>query len=163
VVEHALSQFTFCTSEVEQTDFEGLSLSLSSGGEGCYGGNNDKGKDVLDAFFLRKAFSEELTERVEFVVDEVFSVVGQWAVAGRAAEAGPGVPGTARIHSYRAFVAFCFWSLIPNPYDQYMWLTHWFRFCLNEIHCFILPGAAKMETLNPFDILDANDNDDPRS
>ncbi|XP_039827024.1 uncharacterized protein LOC120688703 [Panicum virgatum] len=35
-------------------------------------------KAVLDAFFLGKAFAEALTERVESVVGEVFSVVGQW-------------------------------------------------------------------------------------
>ncbi|RCV34497.1 hypothetical protein SETIT_7G163900v2 [Setaria italica] len=40
-------------------------------------GDNES-KAVLDAFFLGKAFAEALTERVESVVGEVFSVVGQW-------------------------------------------------------------------------------------
>ncbi|KAG2564038.1 hypothetical protein PVAP13_8KG337604, partial [Panicum virgatum] len=35
-------------------------------------------KAILDAFFLGKAFTEALTERVESVVGEVFSIVGQW-------------------------------------------------------------------------------------
>ncbi|KAL5215189.1 hypothetical protein ABZP36_004341 [Zizania latifolia] len=39
---------------------------------------DDESKAVLDAFFLGKAFAEALTERVESVVGEVFSVVGQW-------------------------------------------------------------------------------------
>ncbi|PUZ47983.1 hypothetical protein GQ55_7G209400 [Panicum hallii var. hallii] len=55
----------------------------SSGGGG--GGSrpepkpgDNESKAVLDAFFLGKAFAEALTERVESVVGEVFSVVGQW-------------------------------------------------------------------------------------
>jgi hypothetical protein len=40
--EHALSQVTFYTSKMEQTDFEGMSLSLSSGG-GCYVGRGESG------------------------------------------------------------------------------------------------------------------------
>ncbi|CAN6235607.1 unnamed protein product [Urochloa humidicola] len=40
-------------------------------------GDNES-KAVLDAFFLGKAFAEALTERLESVVGEVFSVVGQW-------------------------------------------------------------------------------------
>ncbi|CAL5026476.1 unnamed protein product [Urochloa decumbens] len=43
----------------------------------CRAGDNES-KAVLDAFFLGKAFAEALTERVESVVGEVFSVVGQW-------------------------------------------------------------------------------------
>ena len=43
----------------------------------CRAGDNGS-KAVLDAFFLGKAFAEALTERVESVVGEVFSVVGQW-------------------------------------------------------------------------------------
>jgi len=39
---------------------------------------DSESKAVLDAFFLGKAFAEALTERVESVVGEVFSVVGQW-------------------------------------------------------------------------------------
>ncbi|KAL6903686.1 hypothetical protein ACP4OV_004499 [Aristida adscensionis] len=39
---------------------------------------DDESKAVLDAFFLGKAFAEALTERVESVVGELFSVVGQW-------------------------------------------------------------------------------------
>uniref|UniRef100_A0A0E0KSS9 Uncharacterized protein n=1 Tax=Oryza punctata TaxID=4537 RepID=A0A0E0KSS9_ORYPU len=39
---------------------------------------DDESKAVLDAFFLGKAFAEALTEKVESVVGEVFSVVGQW-------------------------------------------------------------------------------------
>lgn len=44
----------------------------------CYYLGNNESKAVLDAFFLGKAFAEALTERVESVVGEVFSVVGQW-------------------------------------------------------------------------------------
>uniref|UniRef100_A0A0E0PBI6 Uncharacterized protein n=1 Tax=Oryza rufipogon TaxID=4529 RepID=A0A0E0PBI6_ORYRU len=58
-------------------------VARSSGGGG--GGTNpgpkpgdDESKAVLDAFFLGKAFAEALTEKVESVVGEVFSVVGQW-------------------------------------------------------------------------------------
>ncbi|CAN6240124.1 unnamed protein product [Urochloa humidicola] len=55
--------------------------SSSSGGGGSRPdskpGDNES-KAVLDAFFLGKAFAEALTERVESVVGEVFSVVGQW-------------------------------------------------------------------------------------
>ncbi|KAL6651034.1 hypothetical protein ACP70R_009959 [Stipagrostis hirtigluma subsp. patula] len=40
-------------------------------------GDNES-KAVLDAFFLGKAFAEALTERVESLVGEAFSVVGQW-------------------------------------------------------------------------------------
>lgn len=40
--------------------------------------DDNESKAVLDAFFLGKAFAEALTERVESVVGEVFSVVGQW-------------------------------------------------------------------------------------
>ncbi|GJN27059.1 hypothetical protein PR202_gb15042 [Eleusine coracana subsp. coracana] len=40
-------------------------------------GDNES-KAVLDAFFLGKAFAEAFTERLESVVGEVFSVVGQW-------------------------------------------------------------------------------------
>ncbi|CAD6260299.1 unnamed protein product [Miscanthus lutarioriparius] len=40
--------------------------------------HDNESKAVLDAFFLGKAFAEALTERVESVVGEVFSVVGQW-------------------------------------------------------------------------------------
>ncbi|XP_066349112.1 uncharacterized protein At4g13200, chloroplastic-like [Miscanthus floridulus] len=40
--------------------------------------DDNESKAVLDAFFLGKAFAEALTERVEWVVGEVFSVVGQW-------------------------------------------------------------------------------------
>ena len=43
----------------------------------CRAGDNGS-KAVLDAFFLGKAFAGALTERVETVVGEVFSVVGQW-------------------------------------------------------------------------------------
>ena len=43
----------------------------------CRAGDNES-KAVLDAFFLGKAFAEALTERVESVVGEVFSIVGQW-------------------------------------------------------------------------------------
>ena len=43
----------------------------------CRAGDNGS-KAVLDAFFLGKAFAEALTERVESVVGEVFSIVGQW-------------------------------------------------------------------------------------
>jgi len=39
---------------------------------------DSESKAVLDAFFLGKAFAEALTERVESVVGELFSVVGQW-------------------------------------------------------------------------------------
>ncbi|XP_066347812.1 uncharacterized protein [Miscanthus floridulus] len=42
--------------------------------------DDNESKAVLDAFFLGKAFAEALTERVESVVGEVFSVVGQWQV-----------------------------------------------------------------------------------
>jgi len=58
-------------------------LAARSGGGG--GGSrpepkpgDNESKAVLDAFFLGKAFAEALTERVESVVGEVFSVVGQW-------------------------------------------------------------------------------------
>ncbi|TVU15275.1 hypothetical protein EJB05_38786 [Eragrostis curvula] len=53
----------------------------SSGGGGTRPDSkpgDDESKAVLDAFFLGKAFAEALTERVESVVGEVFSVVGQW-------------------------------------------------------------------------------------
>ena len=43
----------------------------------CRAGDSES-KAVLDAFFLGKAFAEALTERVESVVGELFSVVGQW-------------------------------------------------------------------------------------
>lgn len=35
-------------------------------------------KQVLDAFFLGKAFAEALNERIGSTVGEVLSVVGQW-------------------------------------------------------------------------------------
>lgn len=44
----------------------------------CRRADDNESKAVLDAFFLGKAFAEALTERVESVVGEVFSVVGQW-------------------------------------------------------------------------------------
>ncbi|KAF0894417.1 hypothetical protein E2562_038953 [Oryza meyeriana var. granulata] len=53
----------------------------SSSGGGTHPGpkpGDDESKAVLEAFFLGKAFAEALTERVESVVGEVFSVVGQW-------------------------------------------------------------------------------------
>ncbi|EEC77630.1 uncharacterized protein At4g13200, chloroplastic [Oryza sativa Japonica Group] len=53
----------------------------SGGGGGTNPGpkpGDDESKAVLDAFFLGKAFAEALTEKVESVVGEVFSVVGQW-------------------------------------------------------------------------------------
>uniref|UniRef100_A0A0D9W747 Uncharacterized protein n=1 Tax=Leersia perrieri TaxID=77586 RepID=A0A0D9W747_9ORYZ len=55
--------------------------SSGGGGGGTSPGpkpGDDESKAVLDAFFLGKAFAEALTERVESVVGEVFSVVGQW-------------------------------------------------------------------------------------
>ncbi|XP_062186264.1 uncharacterized protein At4g13200, chloroplastic-like [Phragmites australis] len=57
----------------------------SSSGSGGGGGTrpepkpgDNESKAVLDAFFLGKAFAEALTGRVESVIGEVFSVVGQW-------------------------------------------------------------------------------------
>jgi hypothetical protein len=44
----------------------------------CRRADDNESKAVLDAFFLGKAFAEALTERVESVVGEVFSVVGPW-------------------------------------------------------------------------------------
>jgi hypothetical protein len=50
------ARLPFALLQWSRTDFEGLSLTLPSGGG--YAVNNDEGKVVLDAFFLGKAFSE---------------------------------------------------------------------------------------------------------
>lgn len=42
----------------------------------CIGKNDSK--DILDAFFLGKAFAEALNERIGSTVGEILSVIGQW-------------------------------------------------------------------------------------
>lgn len=43
----------------------------------CVSGDNES-KEVLEAFFLGKAFAEAVTERLGTVVGELLSDVGRW-------------------------------------------------------------------------------------